>query len=99
VYEAKWWTEGDTPDNPVATASDTPWMLIGPVLPGEHPSPTPTFTAGTFPEWQQNKTYVAGARVLHAGVGYQAKWWTHGDPPGLPVTDEGQTPWKLITSP
>ena len=98
VYEAKWWTQGDTPDEPVASASDTPWTLIGPVLPGEHPQPTPTMKAGTFPNWSATQTYVAGQRVLYLGVGYQAKWYTHGDVPGIVVTDPGQTPWELITS-
>jgi chitinase len=99
VYEAKWWTQGDTPDEPVATASDTPWTLIGPVLPGEHPQPTPTLKAGTFPNWSATQTYVAGQRVLYDSVGYQAKWYTHGEVPGIVVSDPGQTPWKLITTP
>ncbi|MGH8962358.1 MAG: chitinase [Jatrophihabitantaceae bacterium] len=98
VYEAKWWTQGDTPDEPVATASDTPWTLIGPVLPGEHPQPTPTMKAGTYPNWSAAQTYVAGQRVLYQGVGYQAKWYTHGNVPGVVVSDPGQTPWELITS-
>ncbi|MEO8889849.1 MAG: chitinase [Jatrophihabitantaceae bacterium] len=99
VYQAKWYTQGDTPDQPVASASDTPWTLIGPVLPGEHPQPTPTLKAGTFPNWSATTTYVAGQRVLYVGVGYQAKWYTHGDVPGVVVSDPGQTPWELITSP
>jgi chitinase len=98
VYEAKWWTQGDTPDEPVATESDTPWTLIGPVLPGEHPQPTPTLKAGTFPAWSATQTYVAGQRILYDGVGYQAKWYTHGDVPGIVVSDPGQTPWELITN-
>lgn len=99
VYEAKWWTLGDTPDAPVASASDTPWTLIGPVLPGEHPSPTPTLSAGTYPQWSADQTYVAGQRVMYQGLGYQAKWYTHGDVPGVVVSDPGQTPWEYITSP
>jgi chitinase len=98
VYQAKWWTEGDTPDQPVATASDTPWTLIGPVLPGEHPAPTPTVAAGTYPQWSATKTYVAGQKVIYEGIGYEAKWYTQGDVPGIVVSDPGQTPWELITS-
>ncbi|HEY4992515.1 MAG TPA: chitinase, partial [Nakamurella sp.] len=41
VYQAKWYTLGDQPDIPVATADQSPWTLIGPVLPGDHPAPTP----------------------------------------------------------
>ena len=98
VYEAKWWTKGDTPDDPVASASDTPWTLIGPVLPGEHPQPTPTLKSGTYPGWTATHVYKAGDRVLFDGVGYQAKWYTSGDVPGITVSDPGQTPWELITS-
>jgi chitinase len=98
VYQAKWWTQGDTPDQPVTSASDTPWTLIGPVLPGEHPQPTPTMSAGSYPAWSPTRTYVAGQKVLYEGVGYQAKWYTHGDVPGIVVSDPGQTPWELITS-
>jgi chitinase len=98
VYEAKWWTQGDTPDAPVAAASDTPWTLIGPVLPGEHPQPTPTMSAGTYPAWSATTVYRAGAHVLYDGVGYVAKWYTQGDVPGIVVSDPGQTPWQLITA-
>jgi chitinase len=98
VYLAKWWTQGDQPDAPVATASQTPWTLIGPVLPGEHPQPTPTMAAGTYPAWSGTATYVAGDRVLYQGVGYQAKWYNRGSVPGIVVADPGQTPWELITS-
>lgn len=98
VYEAKWWTRGDMPDAPVASASDTPWTLIGPVLPGERPSPTPTIAAGTYPQWSADQTYQGGDRVMYQGLGYQAKWYTHGDVPGIPVSDPGQTPWEYITS-
>jgi chitinase len=98
VYEAKWYTQGDTPDAPVATPSDTPWTLIGPVLPGEHPSPTPTLAAGTYPTWSATTVYVGGDRVLYNGVGYQAKWYTQGDVPGLPVVKPSDTPWQLLTS-
>ncbi|WP_375480690.1 chitinase [uncultured Jatrophihabitans sp.] len=99
VYEAKWWTRGDTPDAPVASAADSPWTLIGPVLPGEHPAPTPTLSAGVYPAWSAAVTYRAGARVLYRGVGYQAKWYTRGDVPGEQVSDPGQTPWEFITGP
>lgn len=97
VYQAKWWTRGDMPDAPVTSAADTPWTLIGPVLPGEHPAPTPTLSAGTYPTWSAEHTYRAGDRVLYRGVGYLAKWYTHGDVPGIAVSDPGQTPWQLIT--
>jgi chitinase len=98
VYQAKWWTQGDTPDAPVSTASQTPWTLLGPVLPGEHPQPTPTLSPGTYPEWSATTVYRAGDRVLYRGVGYQAKWYTRGEVPGVAVSDPGQTPWEAVAS-
>jgi chitinase len=100
VYEAKWYTQGDQPDAPVSSPSDTPWTLIGPVLPGEHPAPTPTLAAGTYPAWSASQVYVAGDRVLYKGVGYQAKWWTQGDVPIAPsaIAPSATTPWEPLTS-
>ena len=88
VYQAKWYTQGDVPDAPVSAASATPWTLIGPVLPGDHPAPTPTLSTGTYPAWSASAVYVAGDRVLYNGVGYQAKYWTQGSEPGW--TDQWQ---------
>jgi chitinase len=97
VYEAKWWTQGDVPDSPVTNPADTPWTLIGPVLPGEHPAPLPTLSAGTYPQWNAATVYVAGQRVLYAGVGYQAKWWTQDQPPQPNPLQPADTPWQLLT--
>ena len=97
VYEAKWWTQGDVPDSPVTNPADTPWTLIGPVLPGEHPAPLPTLSAGTYPQWNAATVYVAGQRVLYQGVGYQAKWWTQDQPPQPNPLQPADTPWQLLT--
>jgi chitinase len=96
VYKAKWWTQGDTPDAPVAQAAETPWSLIGPVLPGENPAVTSTLSVGTYPQWSATHTYVAGDRAQHEGVGYQAKWWTTGDQPGGLVQNPSDTPWQRL---
>jgi chitinase len=98
VYQAKWYTQGDTPDAPVDSASATPWTLIGPVLPGEHPVVMPTLSAGVYPAWDPTVAYVGGQRVLYDGYGYQAKWWTQGDVPGGPSQSSAGNPWELLTS-
>jgi chitinase len=98
VYQAKWYTQGDTPDLPVANLADTPWQLIGPVLPGEHPAPLPTLPAGTYPDWSASATYTAGQRVLYQGVGYEAKWWTQADVPGADVLSPADTPWAQLAA-
>jgi chitinase len=100
VYQAKWYTQGDQPDLPVATADQTPWTLIGPVLPGDTPAATPTLAAGTYPDWDAAAVYVAGSRVLLEGVGYQAKYWNQGSQPGAPPTTPGEaSPWEPLATP
>ncbi|HLI09756.1 MAG TPA: carbohydrate-binding protein [Ktedonobacteraceae bacterium] len=97
VYQAKWWTQGDVPDNPVLQQWQTPWELIGPVLPGEKPIPQPTLPAGTYPEWSGTATYNTGDRVLFNGVPYQAKWWNTGQSPAAAASDPNGSPWVPLT--
>lgn len=97
VYQAKWWTQGEVPDNPVLQTWETPWELIGPVLPGETPIPLATLPAKTFPEWSGTETYNAGQRVLLNGVPYQAKWWTQGDSPAASAVNPNGSPWAQLT--
>ncbi len=97
VYVAKWWTRGDLPDNPVLNAWETPWSLIGPVLPGEKPLPLPTLPAGTYPEWSGEAVYQKGARVLDNGVPYEAKWWNQGNSPDAASSNPDSSPWAPLT--
>jgi chitinase len=97
VYEAKWWTRGDLPDDPVLNAWQTPWTLVGPVLPGETPIPQPTLPAGTYPEWKGTDQYDKGDRVLFEGVPFEAKWWTQGDSPAAASSDPDSSPWTPLT--
>ncbi len=97
VYEAKWWTKGDQPDNPVLQSWQTPWQLIGPVLPGEKPIPQSTLPKGTYPQWSGREEYDAGARVLFDGIPYQAKWWTQGDSPAAAAANADSSPWIALT--
>ncbi len=100
VYQAKYYTRGDQPDTPVSTADATPWTLIGPVLPGDTPAPTPTLPADTYPEWDPKKVYIQGNRVLRDGIGWQAKYWTQGDQPGaIPQSPTDDSPWQLLQAP
>jgi chitinase len=94
VYQARYWTSGFAPDTPVASSSDSPWTLLGPVLPGDTPAPLPTLPAGTYPQWDATRAYVAGSRVQRGLVPYQAKWWTQGQEPG--TTIPGGSPWVLV---
>ena len=96
VYQAKWWAGGAQPGVAVANPWDTPWSLVGPVLPSDVATTTTTLPPGVFREWQPQDTYEAGSRVQHLGVAYEAKWWTTGDEPGIAGTDPRQTPWAPI---
>lgn len=97
VYEAKWWTQGDLPDHPVLQSWETPWTLIGPVLPGEKPVPQVILVDGTYPSWDGTTIFEAGERVLFNGVPYQAKWWTQGDSPAAASTNPDSSPWMPLS--
>jgi chitinase len=97
VYQAKWWTQGDLPDNPVLNDWQTPWTLVGPVLKGEKPIVQPTLPAGTYPDWTGTAAYQTGTRVLFDGVPYQAKWWTQGDSPAVASSSPDSSPWVPLT--
>lgn len=98
VYQAKWWTRGDLPDNPVLNAWETPWTLVGPVLPGERPVALPTLAYGVFDEWQGTAIYEKGGRVLFEGIAYEAKWWTQGDSPAAFSSDPDGSPWTPLSA-
>lgn len=97
VYEAKWWTQGDVPDNPVLQTWQTPWELIGPVLPGEKPIKQPTLPPGTYPDWSGTAVYDTSQRVLFNGVPYQAKWWNKGQSPAAASSNPDSSPWVPLT--
>jgi chitinase len=94
VFQARFWTTGFAPDTPVANAQDSPWSLVGPVLPDDTPAPLPGLPAGTYPQWDPTRAYGAGSRVQLALVPYEAKWWSKGQKPG--VSAAGGAPWVLI---
>lgn len=94
VYQARYWTTGVTPGGVPAGAED-PWILIGPVMPGDTPAPLPTLPAGTYPRWDPRTVYTAGQRVQFKKVPYEAKWWTKRQKPGTAIP--GGSPWTLIT--
>ncbi|MEB4615220.1 chitinase, partial [Leucobacter sp. M11] len=97
VYRAAWWTQGDTPDDPTAAAGANPWRLIGPVLAGETPVPTPALPSDALPAWSHDATYESGDRVLFDGTGYEARWWTRGDSPDAAKVVPDASPWRPLT--
>jgi chitinase len=97
VYLAKWWTQGDLPDNPVLNSWQTPWQLVGPVLKGEKPIVQPTVPAGTYPAWSGSAVYNTNDRVIFDGIPYQAKWWNQGDSPAAASSNPDSSPWTPLT--
>ncbi|KNC20112.1 glycosyl hydrolase family 18 [Arthrobacter sp. RIT-PI-e] len=96
VYVAKYWTQGDVPDNPVLQAEETPWTLLGPVLPNERPVPVVTAPAGLYPEWDPETVYGRGDRILVDGRVYEAKWWSQRDSPEAAEQGSDASPWMKL---
>lgn len=98
VYQAKWWTQDDVPDNPVASDGTTPWQLVGPVLPGDRPAPQESAPSGTYPLWAQATVYLQGNRVMFDGRIFEAKWWTRDDSPVAALQGNPASAWKMLTN-
>lgn len=97
VYEAKWWTKNDLPDNPVLQGWETPWQLVGPVLEGEKFIEQAKLPENTYPEWNGETVYQGGHRVLFEGVPFQAKWYTKGDSPAASAANVDNSPWVALS--
>lgn len=97
VYMAKWWTQGDVPDDPTVDEFSTPWQLVGPVLPGEKPIVNTKLPAGTYPKWNAGKVYTKGERVMFDGIAFAAKWWSQGDIPAERSSQSDPSPWIQLT--
>lgn len=96
VYEAKWWTEGNQPDQAGEDGAQ-PWRLLGPVLPGEQPVERPKLEQGTYATWAKGTEYRRGDRIMFDGEGYEAKWYTIGDSPDESLVRPHDSPWRLLT--
>jgi cellulose synthase/poly-beta-1,6-N-acetylglucosamine synthase-like glycosyltransferase/chitodextrinase len=96
IYQAKWFNSGDDPQAQVQYAWQTPWELLGPVLPGDHaPVITPP-SPGTYPAWSISTQYQGGDKVLYQGLPYQSKWDNQGVSPQGATTDPVDSPWKAL---
>ena len=95
VYEAKWWSHGDDPEEPVLQVWDTPWRIVGPVLAADLLEPV-ELPAGVAPRWDGSAVYEEGDRVLFDGQVYEAKWWNTEFQPNREVAAEWDTPWREL---
>lgn len=96
IYEAKWYNSAEDPAAQVEYSWQTPWELVGPVLPTDHaPKPT-TLPLGTYPNWSLATIYKAGTTVLYQGLPYRAKWNNQGISPIVGTAANSGSPWQAI---
>jgi chitinase len=98
IYQAKWYNTGDDPSAQVEASWQTPWELLGPVVPGDHAPSIAKLPAGTYPAWSVTTPYQAGDKVLYQGLPYQAKWANLGVSPATESTDPSGSAWKTLYS-
>jgi cellulose synthase/poly-beta-1,6-N-acetylglucosamine synthase-like glycosyltransferase/chitodextrinase len=100
IYQARYYNTGDDPAAPVQYSYQTPWELLGPVLPGDRAPVLPKLPPGTYPAWSLLMSYRAGARVLFGGLPYASKWTNQGVSPAGQAADPSSSPWRpLFTVP
>lgn len=95
IYQAKWYNTGQDPAAQVQYSWQTPWELLGPVLPGDR-APHLKLPAGTYPAWSIGSQYRAGDKVLYRGLPYQAKWVNQGVSPAGEAADPAGSPWRPL---
>ena len=88
IYRAKWWTQGNQPDQ------GEPWEFVANEDSGSSSGTQPSETQSSdsqYPAWDSATVYLGSSIVSYNGSVYQAKWWTQGDTPGASDV------WELIS--
>lgn len=96
IYQAKWYNAAQDPSAQYQYSWQSPWELLGPVLPSDHAPKLSAPPPGTYPEWSPTTNYVAGQRVLYDGLAYQAKWSNQGVEPGIAAVQQPSSPWTPL---
>jgi chitinase len=96
IYQSKWYNTGDDPSAQVQFAWQSPWELLGPVVPGEGQSAIFTLPPGSYPAWSQGKAYHTGDKVLYEGLPYEARWANQGVSPATEASDPSGSAWKAL---
>jgi chitinase len=94
IYQAKWFNSANDPTAAVQYSYQTPWELIGPVLPGDH-APTIKGVIKDLPTWDLSTSYAAGAKVAYNGLPYVARWANRGAMPVFGGAAD-QSPWQPL---
>ncbi|WP_372433074.1 carbohydrate-binding protein, partial [Myceligenerans indicum] len=77
-WQAKWWTQGDTP----GAGEWGPWEDQGTCGGGSTDPGTPPSGECTSAGWDASAVYVGGDTASYASHEWQAQWWTQGETPG-----------------
>jgi cellulose synthase/poly-beta-1,6-N-acetylglucosamine synthase-like glycosyltransferase/chitodextrinase len=97
IYQAKWFNTGDDPAAQVQYSWQSPWELLGPVLPGDHaPAMTTAPKAEHYRAWSITAHYRTGSKVLYQGLPYQAEWINQGVSPQTEISDPSSSPWEPL---
>jgi chitinase len=96
IYQAKWFNTGDDPQAQVQYSWQTPWELLGPVLPGNHAPVIATPSADAYPAWSIDTQYKGGDKVVYQRLPYEAKWDNQGVSPQGATSDPADSPWKAL---
>ncbi len=94
TYQAKWWTQGETP----GASEWGAWKEVGdatdPVDPTEPVEPTEPSEPEVPAEgtWDASTAYNSGDIVTYDGKTYRAQWWNQGEIPG----SKEWGAWKVI---
>jgi chitinase len=96
VYQAKWYSQNQVPDGPASDASDTPWLLLGPVHASDRAMRIGLPAKHGFPAWSPTSVYRKGARVRYRGLPYEARWWVQATVPDTTMPADAQSPWRPL---
>ena len=96
IYQATWFNSGDDPQAQVQYSWQTPWELLGPVLPGDHAPVGPRLPASTYPQWSITASYKAGDKVYFQNLPYVSKWDNQGVSPQAQSGSSADSPWKAL---
>ncbi len=96
IYQAKWYNSAQDPEAAYQYSWQSPWELLGPVLPSDHAPVIAAPAPGTYRGWSATTLYVAGQRVVYDRLAYQAKWSNQGVAPGIDAVQEPSSPWQPL---
>ena len=96
IYQASWYNQGTAPGSAGGDAPTGPWQPLGPVPPGSHAPAIVPLTTGAYPNWSLSRIYHAGERVRFGGLPYEARYYTHGQPPVRAIPADPSAAWTPL---